>query len=166
MYRKRGGSICTKGELADAISKKRLVDAIEFLECTHGDTDCLYDQSKRSFQSHVVSNTSGSQPLEEASSSTTESLTYQSLDVPFIYVYICRYRHPMASKTIFVTLEVNNILKKMRLPGESFGDTIARLCKGKSSEPLYLWAQTSDGWTGLTHEDQQLLDETTRDVRK
>ncbi len=71
----------------------------------------------------------------------------------------------MPSKTISVTLDVYNLLKKMRLPGESFGDTIARLCKGKTSEALYLWTQTSDGWTDLTKEEYRLLDETLRDVQ-
>ena len=71
----------------------------------------------------------------------------------------------MTSKTISVTLKVYNLLKKMRLSGESFGDTIARLCKGKTSESLYLWAQTSDGWTDLTDKEQRLLDETLRDVQ-
>jgi len=71
----------------------------------------------------------------------------------------------MASKTISVTVDVYNLLKKMRLPGESFGDTIARLCKSKTSESLYLWAQTSKGWADLTSEEQRLLDETLHGVR-
>ncbi|MDF1540285.1 MAG: antitoxin VapB family protein [Candidatus Thorarchaeota archaeon] len=71
----------------------------------------------------------------------------------------------MTSKTISVTLDVYNLLKKMRLPGESFGDTIARLCKGKTSESLYLWTQTSEGWIDLTNEEHRLLDETLHDVQ-
>jgi len=71
----------------------------------------------------------------------------------------------MPSKTISVTLDVYNLLKKMRLPGESFGDTIARLCRGKTSESLYLWTQTSDGWADLTNDERRLLDETMHDVQ-
>jgi predicted CopG family antitoxin len=70
----------------------------------------------------------------------------------------------MTSKTISVTLDVYDLLKKMRLPGESFGDTIARLCKGKTSESLYLWAQTAEGWTDLTAEEERVLDETLQDI--
>lgn len=56
----------------------------------------------------------------------------------------------MTSKTISVTENVYNLLKRMRLRGESFGDTIARLCGTKTSISLRLWAQSSAGWSDLT----------------
>ncbi len=66
----------------------------------------------------------------------------------------------MASKTISVTEDVYNLLKKMKLPKESFGDTIARLCKGKTSKSLHLWALSSQGWSDLTESETEILEET------
>ena len=66
----------------------------------------------------------------------------------------------MTSKTISVTSDVYNLLRKMRLPGESFGDTIARLCRSKTSVSLRLWATSSDGWSDLTSDEVVRLEET------
>lgn len=44
----------------------------------------------------------------------------------------------MASKTISVTNEVYDLLSRFKLPNESFGDTIKRLCEAKS---IYDWVQ-------------------------
>ncbi len=66
----------------------------------------------------------------------------------------------MTSKTISVAEDVYNFLKKMKLPRESFGDTIARLCKGKTSKSLHLWALSSQGWSDLTESETAILEET------
>ena len=72
----------------------------------------------------------------------------------------------MASKTISVTEEVYNLLKKMRLPRESFGDAIARLCKVKTSASLRLWAESSKGWSDLTAEETARLEDTFGMIRE
>ena len=59
----------------------------------------------------------------------------------------------MTSKTISVTEEVYNLLKKMKLPHESFGDTIERLCKNFSADNLTKWFETTDGWDDMTEEE-------------
>lgn len=64
----------------------------------------------------------------------------------------------MTSKTISVTGDVYNLLRKMQLPGESFGDTIARLCRSKTSVSLRLWAASSDGWSDLTSDEEARLE--------
>jgi predicted CopG family antitoxin len=71
----------------------------------------------------------------------------------------------MTSKTISVTESVYNLLKKMRLPGESFGDTIARLCRTKTSLSLRLWAESSDGWSDLTADEAARLEGTLEAIR-
>ncbi len=71
----------------------------------------------------------------------------------------------MVSKTISVTEEVYSLLKKMRLSGESFGDTIARLCRSRTSSSLRLWAETSEGWNDLTDEEVNRLEETINEIR-
>ncbi|RDE10887.1 MAG: antitoxin [Candidatus Thorarchaeota archaeon] len=71
----------------------------------------------------------------------------------------------MTSKTISVTEDVYNLLRKMRLPGESFGDTINRLCKSKTSLSLRIWAESSDGWSDLTPEEATRLENTLETIR-
>jgi len=47
----------------------------------------------------------------------------------------------MTSKTISVTEDVYNLLKKMKLKGESFSETIRRLVKGRRISDLAgLWS--------------------------
>ncbi len=72
----------------------------------------------------------------------------------------------MTSRTISVTEDVYNLLKKMRLPGESFGDTIVRLCRSKTSAAMLVWAESSSGWSDLTDEEAALLDDTIEGIRK
>ena len=59
----------------------------------------------------------------------------------------------MGSKTISVTDEVYNTLKRVQLPGESFGDTIMRLCKTYSTDSLLKWMQQDDGWRDMSEEE-------------
>jgi predicted CopG family antitoxin len=70
----------------------------------------------------------------------------------------------MVSKTISVRKEVYELLEKMKLPGESFGDTISRLARGKTSTSLRLWARTSDGWADLTDGEVKKLEETLEQI--
>jgi predicted CopG family antitoxin len=56
----------------------------------------------------------------------------------------------MTSKTISLTEETYNLLKRMKLPHESFGDTIERLCKNFSAENLIKWLDTTDGRGDMT----------------
>ena len=56
----------------------------------------------------------------------------------------------MTSKTISLTEEVYNLLKKIKLPHESFGDTIERLCRNFTAENLMRWFDTTDGWKDMT----------------
>ena len=52
----------------------------------------------------------------------------------------------MVSKTISVTQDVYNLLKREKFKGESFSDTIRRLVqtRGKISECAGLWADMGD----------------------
>jgi predicted CopG family antitoxin len=49
----------------------------------------------------------------------------------------------MASKTISVTDEVYDLLKKVKLPNESFGDTIKRFIQNYSMKNLREWYESS-----------------------
>ncbi len=59
----------------------------------------------------------------------------------------------MASKTISVTEEVYNLLKRMKLPHESFGETIERLCKNFTTENLLKWYDNTEGWKDMSDEE-------------
>ena len=41
----------------------------------------------------------------------------------------------------------------MKLPHESFGDTIERLCKNFSAENLTKWFEVTDAWEDMTKEE-------------
>ena len=56
----------------------------------------------------------------------------------------------MTSKTISLTEAIYNLLKKIKLPHESFGDTIERLCRNFTAENLIQWFDTTDGWEDMT----------------
>ena len=66
-----------------------------------------------------------------------------------IYIYICRCYFIMASKTISVTEKVYKLLKKTKLPSESFGDTIERLCLSFTAKNLIQWFDNSKGWEDM-----------------
>jgi len=71
----------------------------------------------------------------------------------------------LASKTISVTEEVYNLLKKMRLPGESFGDTIARLCRMKTVRSIKEWMEATPGWSDMTEEELAEFEKAVESVR-
>lgn len=49
----------------------------------------------------------------------------------------------MASKTISVTEDVYRLLKRVKLPNESFGDTIQRFIQNYSMKNIIEWYTTS-----------------------
>jgi predicted CopG family antitoxin len=59
----------------------------------------------------------------------------------------------MASKTISVTEDVYNLLKSLKLPHESFGDVIKRLCEEKLGSHLLQWLKTQDLWSDMSDEE-------------
>lgn len=71
----------------------------------------------------------------------------------------------MVSKTISVTEDVYNLLKKMQLPHESFGDTIERLCKNFSTRNLLNWLETSNGWTDMSEKEIKDLEQVLADFK-
>ena len=56
----------------------------------------------------------------------------------------------MVSKTISVTEKVYNLLKRMKLHNESFGDTIERLCNNYTGQNLADWIENNKGWEDMT----------------
>ncbi|MHA2249149.1 MAG: antitoxin VapB family protein [Candidatus Kariarchaeaceae archaeon] len=59
----------------------------------------------------------------------------------------------MASKTISLTNEVYQLLSKLKLPNESFGDVIKRLCNDKLSSELSIWIKDKVLWSDM-HKDE------------
>lgn len=59
----------------------------------------------------------------------------------------------MASKTISLTNEVYNLLSKLKLPNESFGDVIKRLCNEKLSSDLSIWIKTKVLWSDMKKDE-------------
>jgi len=59
----------------------------------------------------------------------------------------------MASKTISLTDEVYELLKNTKLPQESFGDAIKRLCEEKTARSLVKWVENEDLWSDLDKND-------------
>ncbi len=72
----------------------------------------------------------------------------------------------MVSKTISVTEDVYNLLKKMKLSHESFGETIERLCKNYSTENLLTWFETSEGWKSMTETESKEIDRVLDDFQR
>ena len=56
----------------------------------------------------------------------------------------------MVSKTISVSEKVYLLLKNMKLPSESFGDIIERLCLNFTVESLIHWFDHSKGWEDMS----------------
>ncbi len=72
----------------------------------------------------------------------------------------------MTSKTVSLTEEVYNLLKRMKLPHESFGDTIARLCKNFTAENLIKWFDTTEGWEEMTEKEAEEFDNALKQFRE
>lgn len=63
------------------------------------------------------------------------------------------YVDGMASKTISLTNEVYQLLKRLKLPNESFGDVIKRLCNEKSSSDLSIWIKDKVLWSDMKNDE-------------
>ena len=72
----------------------------------------------------------------------------------------------MASKTISVTDKVYNLLKRMKLNHESFGDTIERLCKNYTAQNLADWVENNKGWEDMTDEEYKEFLDSIKKVQK
>lgn len=72
----------------------------------------------------------------------------------------------MASKTISVTNEVYELLSRIKLPHESFGDAIKRLCEEKTATSLYTWASKQNLWSDMSEEESKSFDETISNINK
>ena len=72
----------------------------------------------------------------------------------------------MVSKTLSVTEEVYNILKKMKLPHESFGDTIERLCRNFTANNLAKWFETTEGWEDMSEDEFNEISRAMTEFRK
>ena len=59
----------------------------------------------------------------------------------------------MASKTISVTEEIYNLLSKFKLPHESFGDVIKKLCAEKTANNLIDWVNSQPLWSDMSEEE-------------
>lgn len=59
----------------------------------------------------------------------------------------------MASKTISVTKEVYDLLSRFKLPHESFGDVIKRLCEEKTAVSIYEWAVNNPLWSDMSEDE-------------
>ena len=72
----------------------------------------------------------------------------------------------MTSKPISVTKKVYDMLAKMKLPQESFGDTIARLCRSYTTRNLEKWIEKTERWEGMTDEEYSEVMEAINGFRK
>ncbi len=63
----------------------------------------------------------------------------------------------MASKTISVTEEVYQMLKNLKLPHESFGDIIKKLCEEKTVKNLLTWIDSDPLWSDMSDEEFSLI---------
>lgn len=72
----------------------------------------------------------------------------------------------MASKTISVTKEVYDLLTRFKLPHESFGDAIKRLCEEKTANSVYQWVNSRTLWSNMTDEEFKEIQGNIKDIRK
>lgn len=63
----------------------------------------------------------------------------------------------MGSKTISITEEVYVLLKSVKLPHETFSDTIARLCKRKTLRGALEWLEDNKAWGDMNKEEEKEL---------
>jgi len=72
----------------------------------------------------------------------------------------------MVSKTISVTKEVYDLLSRFKLPHESFGDAIKRLCEEKTASSVYQWVNNYPLWSDMTDDEFKEIQENIKDFRK
>jgi len=64
---------------------------------------------------------------------------------PYFYICICRCRWVLTSKTVSVSEDAYELLKKMKLKGESFTETIRRLARRRRlADCAGLWSDVSE----------------------
>ena len=64
----------------------------------------------------------------------------------------------MASKTISVTEEVYEMLQRLKLPNESFGDVLKKLIEEKISANLIDWVNTEELWEDMDEQELESID--------
>ena len=72
----------------------------------------------------------------------------------------------MASKTISVTLEVYDLLSRFKLPHESFGDVIKRLCEEKTAVSIYEWVINCSLWSDMSKEEYKQVKNNINGIRE
>lgn len=72
----------------------------------------------------------------------------------------------MASKTISVTQAVYDLLTRFKLPHESFGDTIKRLCEEKTAISIYEWVNSRQLWADMTEDEFNEIKGNIKDIRR
>ncbi|WP_371804957.1 antitoxin VapB family protein [Candidatus Lokiarchaeum ossiferum] len=63
----------------------------------------------------------------------------------------------MASKTISVTEETYEMLKRLKLPNESFGDVLKKLIEEKLSSTLVDWVNSHELWEKLDEKELESI---------
>ena len=69
----------------------------------------------------------------------------------------------MASKTISITEDVYILLSKLKLPNESFGDVIKRICSEKLSSQLSPWIEDKALWSDMDDEEYREFKKSLKD---
>lgn len=72
----------------------------------------------------------------------------------------------MVSKTISVTEDVYNLLKRIKLPRESFGEAIERICKSYTSENLNFWFDNANGWQDMSNEEFEEINQVIKNFHR
>ena len=101
------------------------------------------------------------------------SLRYESLKTPekekgFLKHYLSIYIDDdlMVSKTISVTQEVYDLLSRFKLPHESFGDAIKRLCEEKTAVSIYEWIINRPLWSDMPEEEYKQIKNNISGIRE
>ena len=72
----------------------------------------------------------------------------------------------MTSKKISVSEKAYNILKKIKLPYESFSNAIERICLNFTVENLIQWFDNSKGWGDMSNSEFNEYYSTIQDFQK